>query len=75
MPTEVISLMFDSALIRRRTSKVMNCRVKVIVGEETLSTSISEDKEDKTPTWKEDIMVFYTIKDVIKMGKIVVMDG
>lgn len=44
MPTEIITLMFDSALIRRRTSKAMKCKVKVIIGEETLSTMSSEDK-------------------------------
>lgn len=49
-------------------------RVRVIMGEETLETRITEDQEERLASWKEDLLTFYVLKSAITEGKVAVMD-
>lgn len=74
IPTEVVTLVFDTALIRRKVGG-NKCRVKVEIGEEVLETRVCEDKEDSPPNWKEDVLTFYVLKSEPTEGIITVLAG
>lgn len=51
----------------------MNCKVRVVIGEEVLETSKQKDTKEAPPVWKDEVLTF-NVAESIKICEIFVMD-